>query len=474
MSSLDQLREDALEIWQAGLQAVTPARLFADKVRLDGRLLSISDLPVDLSCVRRLVVLGAGKAAAAMAIEFQRQVLSHLPSTIEVRGWVNCPEGTFEPPDSVSGIQLYAARPAGINEPTQKVIYGTKQILDLAADCDERDLVICLLSGGGSALLAAPPGGITLADKQAVARYVAARGGDIQQLNAVRRVLSNVKGGGLARTCQAGRLITVILSDVLGDSLETIASGPTVLKAPADPAVALQVLDELQLAGKPELDNVLRYLRAMRSGQETSSHRTGCRQVDHVILGNNADAVDAAGVKAVELGYRYVLQAAQAPEGDVSKLALVAADAAEQVLGQDSVDCWISGGEPTVRLPDTGVGKGGRNQQLALAVMQEMSARGWPGFQDSADDSDQPVKSRRPFVFLSGGTDGEDGPTDAAGALFDQALFSRAQALGLEPQEYLSRADAYSFFDSAGGLIRTGPTGTNVCDLRVALAERPN
>ncbi|MEO8269072.1 MAG: DUF4147 domain-containing protein, partial [Aureliella sp.] len=372
MTPTEQLRDDAIQIWRAGVEGVTPARLFREKVQLDGTRLIVEGggpepLEIELAAVRRLIVVGAGKAAAAMAIALQQVVIDRLAISLpelEIEGWINVPADTFSLEDTkaLKQIQLYAARPPGIHAPTEAAIVGTQRILDLVSSCDQRDCVICLLSGGGSALLVAPAPGVTLFDKQAVARQVAAAGGNIEQLNAVRRPLSQVKGGGLARTCRAGRLLTLILSDVLGDALEIIASGPTVCAAAADyfqvskrdeASRALGVLDVLGLSDSPSLASVVSALQLQsQSAIRSMTRRNDCPTiVEHVILGNNADAVDAAGVKAVELGYRYVMQSAQRVEGDVFQVAHSAVDAIEQLASQDQIDCWISGGEPTVTLP---------------------------------------------------------------------------------------------------------------------------
>jgi len=373
---------------------------------------------------------------------------------LPVRGWINVPADTFTAgqADELGTIHLHAARPAGLNWPTEQAIAGTQQILQLVRQAAPQDLVICLLSGGGSALLVAPPEGITLADKQAVAREIAAAGGNIEQLNTVRRAVSQVKGGGLARACRAARMLTLVVSDVLGDPLETIASGPTLATATAGPQAALQALEQLGLLPSAALMNVVRYLEQQVSAQPQSSHGgfavppapPACH-VDHVILGNNADAIDAAGVKAVELGYRYIMQGARHVEGDVLQVAQTAMAAIEQLRGQAAIDCWISGGEPTVNLPAEGSGKGGRNQHLALAVLQHWQAQ-------------RAASEQRPVVFVSGGTDGEDGPTDAAGAWIDGQTLDRAHSLGLDVRDFLERADAYSFFDRVGGLLRPAPT----------------
>ncbi len=470
----EPLYKDARQIWNAGVQAVTPSRLFRDKVHLDGQVLSFDHIEIQLSQVRRLIVVGAGKASAAMAVALHRSVLSRLPNVLpklEVVGWINAPAGTFSDRDAaaVQPIHLHTARPAGANIPTQPAVEGTRRILEMVGNCDQRDVVLCLLSGGGSAVLVAPRAGITLADKQAVAQEIAAAGGNIEQLNAVRRALSDVKGGGLARACRAGRLITLIISDVIGDPLETIASGPTMLDASVAAADALKVLEQLDLVRSTRLANVVHSLEQYSLEQysapiagpgASAENRKGC-QVEHLILGNNADAIDAAGVKAVELGYHYIMQGARRGEGDVLEFASLATDAVEQLASQNQIDCWISGGEPTVRLPGSGAGRGGRNQQLALAILRELQAR----------NSGLATPAAQPFVFLSGGTDGEDGPTNAAGAYIDNATFRIAESLQLDAADFLDRADAYTFFEQVGGLLISGPTGTNVCDLRVALSR---
>ncbi len=487
-AALQKLRDDARQIWQAGVDAVTPERLFRDKVALEGTQLLIEDVQIDLRSVRRLVIVGAGKAAAAMSVALQQTVLDRWPKGLpapQVAGWINAPAGTFSAADArrVAPVHLHPARPAGANIPTMAAVQGTQQILQLVSQCDARDVVVCLLSGGGSALLVAPRPGVTLEDKQAIALEMAAAGANIQQLNAVRRGLSQVKGGGLARACRAGRLISLILSDVLGDPLETIASGPTYSVPNNDPAKndaakndasrGLDALRELRLLDAPGLANAIRCLQGQVAGRSQATlyrlPTQATATIEHVILGNNADAVDAAGVRSVELGYRYVMQAATTMEGDVLQVARSAVDALGLLTSQDQIDCWISGGEPTVTLPKRGAGKGGRNQQLALAVLYQLPQ---PSQAPSCDSSNAISHSDRcEWVFLSGGTDGEDGPTDAAGALIDSSVYPRLQQLELSAGDYLKRADAYTFFDRLGGLLRSGPTGTNVCDLRIALAS---
>lgn len=511
-SATSPVLRDALDIWQAGVRAVTPWELIQKKLVLDGYHLTIDDTCViDLRPVRRLIVVGAGKASAAMATALHHQIIQRLPkrSSLEVVGWINAPEGAFQ--EQLPGIYLHAARPWGINIPTQAAVDGTRQILRLVSAASKDDVVLCLLSGGGSALLVAPQAGITLSDKQAVARSIAEAGGDIRQLNTVRRCLSDIKGGGLARACKAGRLISLILSDVLGDPLDLIASGPTFIDSngflstgqadslglanfgsggdvgssgdtptalvggslggggdsavqqhtgqpAAERLAALAILRQLQLIGRPELQSVVRWLS---SSPLMESPQAVLPVIENIVLGNNADAVDAAGVRAVELGYGYSMHSARQPEGDVSQVVIQSLNSIDWLCKNREPDCWISGGEPTVHLPTEGHGKGGRNQQLSLWVLEQLLGLGWPGAYPDCD-----------LAFVSGGTDGEDGPTDAAGACFDSTVVARMDSLQCFPLPYRERADAYHFFSQVGGLIKTGPTGTNVCDLRVALRRR--
>lgn len=479
------LIKDALQIWRAGVHAVQPRSLIQRKIQRDGQWLIVDhQVELDLTKIRRVILVGAGKASAGMAEEFLLQQCRDLPSGFpEFTGWINAPEGTFDKSNELAnrfGVHLHAARPAGSNSPTQAAIKGTEQILRLIGAAGANDLVICMISGGGSALLVAPQVGISLADKQAVSKVVAAAGGNIVQLNTLRQSLSRVKGGGLARHCNSGTLLSLIISDVLGDPLESIASGPTSVGTRPNPMAALSVLHELSLIDHPELTNVVRWLKTSAErnvgdsegvyrhvtefGASKGSSLGGnaspdsTMQVYNIVLGSLADAVDAAGVRAVELGYQYFMEVARELEGDVSLVADRLSDQLVQMMIEPQVNCLISGGEPTVKLPSGPIGLGGRNQQLALGVLCRLL--------------DSPVTNCHEFLFLSAGTDGEDGPTDAAGGWVDKAIIERARQSGLNPIEFFQSADAYRFFDQVGGLLQTGPTGTNVCDLRVGLVRR--
>lgn len=454
MNDREQLREDALAIWRAGLNAVRSERLVADAVTVAGSTLGLGDREVDLDSVRRIAVVGAGKAGAGMAAAMEQQLGPELMEAKRLTGWINVPEDCVRP---LHRIHLHGARPAGRNQPTEAGVVGARQILEIVAELGPDDLCLALISGGGSALLPLPEG-VSLADKLQVTRHLSATGATIEQLNTVRKQLSGIKGGKLARQCGAGRMFTLIISDVMGDPLEFIASGPTVPDA-TTPADALAVLAEFD-PGRELSETVYAHLRS-RGEQPPEAvdgdawrWRAGDTDVCNVLIGNNARAVDAAGQEAVARGYRPALDSARGGEGSAEEVAERLVTMARRMLTQAAPDCLITGGEPIVHLsPNPGLG--GRNQQLVLAALLALS--------------DLPAEDRDRIVLLSGGTDGEDGPTDAAGAILDGESFPLLAERGLDARAALEKNDAYPLFDALGGLIRTGPTHTNVCDLRVLL-----
>jgi glycerate-2-kinase len=329
---------------------------------------------------------------------------------------------------------------------------GSEMILEMVNWLGPDDLCLCLISGGGSALLPAPVAGITLADKQSLTRHLSAAGANIAELNTVRKQLSRIKGGGLAWNCRAGRLIALIISDVPGDPLDVIASGPTVPDQ-STPADALAILERYGGAAAA----VIEYLQSRC--QPLISHHP-LASITNLVIGNNALAVDAAGQEAVRRGYSPAMTAATTLEGPAEEIGIHLAQMARQMASQAGPNCLITGGEPTVRLAPPAIrGKGGRNQQLVLAALAELC--------------NPKSKIQNPkFCLLSAGTDGEDGPTDAAGAIIDGDLIARLVQSNLDPGDYLRRNDAYHFFEQLGGLFKTGPTHTNVCDVRVVLVDR--
>ena len=446
--SAEQLRSDVRQIWQAAVAAVASDRLVQNALRVEAGMLWIGDEPLELASIRRIRVVGAGKAGAGMAAGLERALGAEVLEEKDVSGWINVPADCARP---LERIHLHPARPAGVNEPTPAGVEGAEQILRLVESLSADDLCIVLLSGGGSALLPAPAAGISLADKLAVTRHLSAAGAEITELNVVRKQLSRIKGGRLARACRAGRLAALIISDVLGDPLDAIASGPTVPDS-STPRQALDVLE--RYGGRSALPaKIFTFLEHRRSARRAVPR---C-QVTNRVIGNNALAVDAAGLAAERLGYSHAMFAATAPEGSADEVGRHLAQLGLNMQAQPGPDCLISGGEPVVQLAAAERrGKGGRNQQLVLAAAEVLAAGG----------------GGRGIAILSGGTDGEDGPTDAAGAYVDANVLARAKALGLDIADYLARNDAYRFFEPLGALVKTGPTDTNVCDVRVLAVER--
>ncbi len=462
---MTNLRQDAVEIWNAGVDAVRAEGLVHREVSVDGDRLVIGAQQWKRCDFDRVLVVGAGKAGAAMT----RGLIASLGGWLPVSGWVNVPEGT-EVAKIINGkplsgnVHLHPARPPGINEPTAEGVIGTKQIIQKVSDAGQRDLCIALISGGGSALMPAPHPEISLADKLQVTQFLSGAGADIRELNTVRKHLSCIKGGGLLVACKAAELITLVLSDVLGDPLDLIASGPTVIDS-STPGQALEVLETYDLK-KHLPESVYRALRlqmsnATRQPKVQTEDSEVCRHTT-LVIGNNAVAVDEAGIMAERRGYNHVMQSARQSEGTAEDVGRRLAEMAIHMLRPESAthrnDCLITGGEPIVKLaPEAIRGLGGRNQQLILSAYQtllasDLSEREWQG-----------------LCLLSGGTDGEDGPTDAAGAILDHEVHQNARRQQLKPDEYLKRNDAYHFFEQTGGLLKTGPTGTNVCDVRVVV-----
>mgnify|MGYP006140859831 CR=1 FL=1 len=471
---MTNLRQDAVEIWNAGVDAVRAAALIHREVTVERELLMIGSHQWNRCDFDRIIVVGAGKAGTAMTTGLLESLCDWLPVT----GWVNVPQGTEvtapqgtevtapqgtevtnaedgQPPNGL--VRLHAARPAGVNEPTTQGVFGTEQIIEMVSHAGPRDLCIALISGGGSALLPAPVSGVTLSDKLEVTRFLSAAGADITELNTVRKHLSSIKGGGLLAACQAGEMITLVLSDVLGDPLDLIASGPTVI----DSSTSTQALQTLQQYDPDRTlpDSVYETLDQQSHAEPDSV--AGCPHTS-IVIGNNALAVDEAGIVAEQRGYNHVMQSARQCEGAAEDVGQRLAEMTVHMLRADPAthrnDCLITGGEPTVKLAPVAIrGLGGRNQQLVLSAYRALLQCGLSN------------REWERLCLLSGGTDGEDGPTDAAGAILDAEVHQKASKQALNVDDFLQRNDAYRFFEQAGGLLKTGPTGTNVCDVRVVV-----
>jgi glycerate-2-kinase len=448
MKDFPQLREDARAIWLAGVDAVRAERLVRNVVHLQGDELSVCGHRLRIPSFGQIAVVGGGKAGAGMATAVEEALGEDLLAQ-KVTGWVNVPADCVRP---TQRIRLHAARPAGVNEPTLEGVEGTEKILNIVDQLTADDLCLVLISGGGSALLPAPKPPITLEHKHAVTRFLMHCGAAIHELNAVRKRLSRVKGGGLARASRAGQLLALIISDIVGDPLDMIASGPT-YPDPTTDAQALAVLRKFNAKPPDVPQEVLDYLD--HAAEQGAAPADFPDNVANHIIGSNADAVTAAATEAGRRGYRVVSLGSENC-GDADEEGRELAERCRALRGDPQPAgpvCLLSGGEPVVRLAKTDrPRKGGRNQQLVLA--------GLDALKDDGMDR---------IVLLSGGTDGEDGPTDAAGALADAELLRMARRKKVEPGPYLEINDAYTFFEQVDGLLKTGPTHTNVMDLRVAL-----
>ncbi|MCA9053244.1 MAG: DUF4147 domain-containing protein [Planctomycetaceae bacterium] len=447
------LRQDAIRIWQAGVDAVRAEELVRRSVQVIGDRLRIAGDDYSLSSAGRLLVVGAGKAGAGMATGLE-QALGNWPGLHRRSGWVNVPANCLRP---TGWIHLHAARPAGFNAPTKAAVEGTARILGAVSDLGTDDLCIVLISGGGSALLTAPVEGVSLEDKQAVTRLLSEGGATIEELNCVRRALSRVKGGGLLQACHAGTVAALVISDVIGDPLETIASGP-LTPNPTTVDDAARILEQFARDRSAVPDAVWNALDTSLDDEEAGrAVSRSDRSVQHYVIGNNRSACEAAAIAARTLGYE-VLDVRPDERGvarEVGRELAIECHRLQGTLDAGRRCCLITGGEPVVQLsPTDRPRKGGRNQELTLAALVELQRYGLEG-----------------IAVLSGGTDGEDGPTDAAGAVADQDVAQRATDAQLDPISYLDGNDSYPFFEATGGLIRTGPTHTNVMDLRIAVME---
>lgn len=440
--SLDNLpvREKVIRIIHAALQAVDPYTAVKRMMRLDNRVLQVGDNRFRLDDFRQILVIGAGKAGFRMT-----QAVADLLAEWNPRGCVIVKEG--HAPTHNLGNEILILE-AGHPVPDQRGVEATQEMIRLLERVQEDDLVLCLISGGGSALLTAPAGELSLQDLQQTTELLLKCGANIVELNQVRKHLDSVKGGGVAKLIFPGQGVALILSDVLGDALDIIASGPTVpdLSTYQD---AYNTLARYELLDQAPA-NVLRHLELGIDGQLAETGKTGEPFVDHMtnyIVGSNYLAAQAACTAAQQAGLNPMLlttylqgEARQAGQFLGSVLKQVATS--KQPVKPPGV--IIAGGETTVTVH--GDGLGGRNLELALGAVQELS-----GLKD--------------VCLVTFATDGGDGPTDAAGAVVTGDTLRRALELGLQPEAYLKQNNSYKFFAALDDLLRPGPTLTNVNDL---------
>jgi hydroxypyruvate reductase len=444
MKSHRSLRADAARIWSAALRAVEPETAVRSFVKCRRGILTVGGRSIRLDEFEKIWIIGAGKAAAPMAMALERILGKHLSGGMLVTKY-----GHGLPLKDLEILE------AGHPLPDANSLLAGERITRLAAEkIRPGDLVFCLFSGGGSALLVSPAPGITLEDKLETTRLLLAGGATIHEMNAIRKHLSCLKGGGLARLLAPTQVISLILSDVVGDSLDTIASGPLVPDGTSFNG-CLGILRKLDLLNRIPADVRLR-LEEGAAGVIAETPKKGdpaFRRKDNVIIGSNARACTAAAAAARRLGYHTMILTTRL-EGDTGEAAGFHMSVAEEIVLQGRPlrrpACILSGGETTVRL--TGRGKGGRNQEFVLRCVEPLT------------------RLQAPCVVASVGTDGTDGPTDAAGAIADNTTLSRSLKLGAQfLTESLRNNDSYEFFNRLGSLIITGPTRTNVMDLHLVL-----
>lgn len=436
--------ETIARVLAAALAAVEPAAAVARHLRRDGDLLLAGDRAIDLRAVGRVIVVGAGKAGEPMARAAAAILGDRLSAGLVVVKDGHLGEGPVE------RVRLVEA---GHPVPDERGVAAARELAALLGGLGPDDLVLALISGGGSALLTLPAEGVALGDLQALTEALLASGASIGEINTLRKHLDRVKGGGLARLAHPASLVTLILSDVVGSPLDTIASGPTV----GDPSTFADALEVLERRGLLEAapPAIVAHLRRGRAGELPETPKPGDALFDRVhnlLVGDNRQAAAAALAAAEAAGLTPVLLTT-ALEGEAREAGrFLAAILREAAGGEGTLRrpiCLVAGGETTVTL--RGKGRGGRNQELALAAAPALA-----GLRDVA------------LVALA--TDGGDGPTDAAGAVVTGETMARARALGLDHAGHLAHNDAYPFFAALDDLLRPGPTGTNVNDLTFLFA----
>ncbi len=441
--TLAEMRKDISDIFYCGLKAVEPGAAIKRYCHLADDHLYIGNRVYDLLQFNNLFVIGAGKATAPMA-----SALENILGKRITKGVISVKYNHVTELSNVRQIE------AGHPIPDENGIKGTNTILGMAKDAGEDDLILCLISGGGSALLPGPARGLTLQNKQDTMHVLLSCGAAIHEINTIRKHISQIKGGNLARIAYPATLISLILSDVVGDVPDIIASGPSVPDSSTFHD-CMKIIDRYHII-KELPESIVKHIKEGMSGNIPENPKQNDRifeKTHNLIVGSNMEAILSAKKKAESLNYNTIVLSSMI-EGETRHVARVHTAIAREIrktgLPVQPPACILSGGETTVTIK--GKGKGGRNQEFALA---------------SAFD----IAEEKNIAVFSGGTDGNDGPTDAAGAISDTDTIKKATELGLDPGKYLANNDSYHFFKQTGDLFITGPTNTNVMDLRIILVK---
>jgi len=435
-----KLRGDARRIFDAAVAAVNPRKAVLQHVELKGDVLSADGADFDLKKFERIFVIGVGKSSVPMAGAVEEILGDRVTG-----GLVNAREA--------GDLCRVRVNKAGHPVPDEDGRRGAEEIALLAGAATERDLLICVISGGGSAMLPLPAEGLTLDEKKAITRNLLACGASVDEINTMRKHLSRIKGGKLARLAAPATVVTLILSDVVGDPLDVIASGPTV----ADRSSYADALAIVEKYGLKIPEAAADILSRGAHGEHPESPKPGdpvFEKVVNLLIATNKMALDAACDAAKGLGYDAIVLSAGI-QGEAREAAKKFCAIVKEVVAADRPvrrpGCILWGGETTVTV--TGGGIGGRNQEFVLAAGGELE--GMEG-----------------VLVFSAGTDGIDGPTDAAGGFADGASWQRARRMGLDPLAALRDNDSYHLLQNIGDLLITGPTGTNVMDVQIGLAAR--
>jgi hydroxypyruvate reductase len=431
----------ATDIFRDGLLAADPVEAVHRQFKVKGGLLQIGDIDYFLNQFHKIWVIGAGKASAKMAKAIEESLDERVSGGLVIVKY-GCGEK----------LRRITLREAGHPIPDQNGQAATSELLEFLKRIGKDDLVINLISGGGSSLLAAPVSGISLSDSQAATEQMLRAGMKIDEVNAVRKHISSVTGGRLAKAVYPATIISLILSDVVGDRLDVIASGPTV----PDTSTFKDAVGLLEKYGIAEQipAAVRARLQLGAGGQAEETPKPGdpaFERAQNLVIGSNLISLLAAKKRAQKLELNTLLLTSTV-QGEARELAKTYASVLREILKSGNPAtapaCVIVGGEPTVTV--RGKGKGGRCQELALAVALE-------------------IQDLEGAFFMAAGTDGTDGPTDAAGAFADWTTVARAKTIGVDPAVFLARNDSYNFFATLGDLFSTGPTGTNVMDVHLLI-----
>lgn len=434
-------RKLALESLEFALNAVDPKQIIKSKLSIKNSILNVDEYAFDLKKFRNIYVIGGGKASGAMAEALEQVVDKRIKN-----GLVNVPRG------SKNKAEIIRFHEASHPIPDEAGVKGTRDMMEIAEQAKEDDLIICLISGGGSSLMPLPRDKISIDDKREITNALLKCGANINEINTVRKHISDFKGGWLAKKAYPATILNLILSDVVGDPLDFIASGPTVPDSTTF-SDAINVLKKYKLWSKAptSIKKVLLNGEKGKIPETPKANDEAFKKVFNIVIGNNRFASQTASEYLKTERLNTLLLTAML-EGEARHVGtMLASIAHEVILSGNPVPKpagIIAGGETTVTV--IGKGLGGRNQEIALAAAQKLN--GMNG-----------------VVVASLSTDGIDGPTDAAGALVDGKTLMKAAKKGLVPEEYLSKNDSYHFFSNLGDLIFTGQTGTNVNDISIII-----